>query len=59
MGKFVFLMFSGIAELERDIINERAYEGRQSAIRRNVIFGRKKGVSKEAMNMAILAESPL
>jgi len=57
MGKFIFLMFSGIAELELGLNKERSEAGLQSARRRNVIFGRKKGISEEAMKKAILAES--
>lgn len=57
MGKFIFLLFSGIAELELGLNRERSEAGRQSARRRNAIFGRKKGISKKAMDKAILAET--
>ncbi len=40
MGKFLFTVFSGLSELERDIINERTEEGRRSAKTRGVKFGR-------------------
>ena len=56
-GKFIFLMFSGIAELERDIIIERTLAGQESARKRGVKFGRKRGLTKETQKKAILAET--
>ncbi len=56
-GKFIFTMFSGIAELERDIIIERTLAGQESARQRGVKFGGKSGLSKEAKKKAILAET--
>ncbi|MCY4129536.1 MAG: recombinase family protein [Gammaproteobacteria bacterium] len=41
MGKFLFTVFAGLSELERNIINERTEEGRASARKRGVKFGRK------------------
>jgi DNA invertase Pin-like site-specific DNA recombinase len=41
MGKFLFTVFSGLSELERDIINERTEESRRLAKNRGVKFGRK------------------
>ena len=41
MGKFLLTVFAGLSELERNIINERTEEGRASAKRHGVKFGRK------------------
>ena len=41
MGKFLLTVFSGLSELERNLINERTEEGRVSAKKRGVKFGRK------------------
>ena len=41
MGKFLLTVFAGLSELERNIINERTEEGRTSAKKRGVKFGRK------------------
>jgi len=41
MGKFLLTVFAGLSELERNIINERTDEGRVSARKRGVKFGRK------------------
>lgn len=41
MGKFLLTVFAGLSELERNLINERTDEGRTSAIKRGVKFGRK------------------
>ena len=41
MGKFLLTVFAGLSELERNIINERTEEGRVSARKRGVKFGRK------------------
>ena len=40
-GKVFTYCFCGLSELERSIINERTEEGRASAKRRGVKFGRK------------------
>lgn len=56
-GKFIFTMFSGIAELERDIIIERTLAGQESARQRGVKFGRKRGLTAETKKKAILAET--
>jgi DNA invertase Pin-like site-specific DNA recombinase len=56
-GKFIFTMFSGIAELERDIIIERTLAGQESARKRGVKFGRKRGLTEKAKKKAILAET--
>ncbi|MDH3664632.1 MAG: recombinase family protein [Alphaproteobacteria bacterium] len=41
MGRFLTTVFAGLSELERRIINERTEEGRASARKRGVKFGRK------------------
>ena len=41
MGKFPLTVFAGLSELERNLIRDRTEEGRQSARRRGVRFGRK------------------
>jgi len=55
-GKFVYTLFSAVAELERDILIERTVAGQESARRRGVKFGRKKGLSREAQKKARLAK---
>ena len=40
-GKFLLTVFSGLSELERNLIKDRTEEGRQSAHKRGVKFGRK------------------
>ncbi len=56
-GKFIFNMFSAMAQLERDIIAERTTAGLEAAKRRGVKIGRKRGLSKKNKEKAILAES--
>ncbi len=41
MGKFLLTVFAGLSELERNLINDRTEEGRISARKRGVKFGRK------------------
>ena len=41
MGTFLLTVFAGLSELERNLINERTDEGRISAKKRGVKFGRK------------------
>ena len=41
MGKFLLTVFAGLSELERSLINDRTEEGRKSAQKRGVKFGRK------------------
>ena len=41
MGKFLLTVFAGLSELERNLINKRTEEGRASAKKRGVKFGRK------------------
>ena len=56
-GRFVFNIFASLAELERDIIRERTKAGLSAARSRGRIGGRPKGLSKEAENKALAAES--
>src|SRR5680860_1278376 len=56
-GKFVITLFGVVAQLERDIIIERTSPDLKSDKRRGIQLGRKKGLSKEAGQKAILAAS--
>ena len=40
-GEFLLTVFAGLSELERNLIKDRTEEGRQSARKRGVKFGRK------------------
>ena len=40
MGKFIFTIFSGVAELERDLIRERVRAGLQHARQKGIKLGR-------------------
>lgn len=48
MGKFTMHIFAALAEFERNVILERTREGREAALKRGKVFGRPKGLSKEA-----------
>lgn len=50
MGKFLLTVFSGLAELERNLITERTEEGRAYAKRNGVRFGRKPKLTKHQQN---------
>ncbi|HBN22813.1 MAG TPA: resolvase [Holosporales bacterium] len=50
MGKFLLTVFSGLAELERNLISERTEEGRAYAIRNGVRFGRKPKLTTHQQN---------
>lgn len=56
-GKLTFHLFAALAEFERDIISERTKAGLASARARGRTGGRKKGLSKEAKDKAMLAET--
>jgi len=56
-GKFVITLFGAVAQLERDIIIERTSAGLKSARGRGIQLGRKRGISKQAEQKAILAAS--
>ena len=51
-GKFVFTLFSAVAQLERDLIIDRTNAGLQAAALRGRKGGRKPGLSKEAKKKA-------
>ena len=55
-GRFTFNIFASLAEFEREIIRERTMAGLSAAKARGRIGGRKPGLSKEAMNKAIVAK---
>lgn len=50
MGKFLLTVFAGLSELERNLINERTDEGRTSAKKRGVKFGRKTKLTPHQQN---------
>lgn len=56
-GKLTFHLFAALAEFERDIIRERTKAGLASARARGRKGGRPRGISKAAMDKAIIAES--
>lgn len=56
-GKLTFHLFAALAEFERDIISERTKAGLASARARGRTGGRPKGLSKEASDKAMLAET--
>lgn len=56
-GKFVFHLFSSLAEFERDLIRQRTQAGLKSARARGRIGGRPKGLSPKAEETAIVCET--
>ena len=56
-GRFVFTLFSAIAQLERDIIIERTNAGLAAARKRGRKGGRPSGLTKEAKRKAALCKS--
>ena len=56
-GKFVFILFGAVAQLERDILIERTNAGLAAARKRGRTGGRKPGLSKEAEKKAIIVET--
>lgn len=56
-GKLTFRLFASLAEFERDIIRERTKAGLETARARGRKGGRPKGLSKEAKDKAIIAET--
>ena len=56
-GKLTFHLFAALAEFERDIIRERTKAGLESARARGRKGGRPKGLSEQAKNKAIIAET--
>ena len=55
-GKLTFHLFAALAEFERDIIRERTLAGLAAARARGRKGGRKKGLSKKAEHIAVVAE---
>ncbi|KTD15851.1 DNA-invertase hin [Legionella gratiana] len=56
-GRMVFGIFATLAEFERELIRERTQAGLNSARARGRKGGRPKGMSKEAMEKAAIAEA--
>lgn len=56
-GKLTFHLFASLAEFERDIIRERTKAGLEAARARGRKGGRPKGLSKEAQDKAMIAET--
>lgn len=56
-GKLTFHLFASLAEFERDIIRERTKAGLEAARARGRKGGRPKGLSKEAKDKAMIAET--
>lgn len=56
-GRFVFNVFAALAEFERDVIRERTKAGLAAARARGRVGGRKKGLTPEAEDKAMLAET--
>ena len=56
-GKLTFHLFASLAEFERDIIRERTKAGLEAARARGRKGGRPKGLTKEAKDKAMLAET--
>lgn len=56
-GKLLFTLLGAIAEFERDLISERAAEGRAKAMERGVKFGRKEKLDAAQVN-ALRKELP-
>jgi DNA invertase Pin-like site-specific DNA recombinase len=55
-GRLVLNLFASLAEFERDLILERTKAGLESARARGRKGGRRKGLTKEAQQAAMLAE---
>ena len=55
-GRFVYTLFSAVAQLERDLIRERTRAGLDAAAKRGRKGGRRPGLSKEAEKKAIVVE---
>lgn len=56
-GRMIFGIFATLAEFERELIRERTQAGLKSARARGRKGGRPKGMSKEAMEKAAIAEA--
>lgn len=56
-GKLTFHLFAALAEFEKDIIRERTKAGLEAARARGRRGGRPKGLTKEARDKAMIAET--
>lgn len=56
-GKLLFNMIGVVAEFEREMINERAAEGRKAAMEKGVKFGRKKALESNDVDAIRLMAS--
>jgi DNA invertase Pin-like site-specific DNA recombinase len=56
-GRFIFNVFASLAEFERDLIRERTQAGLQAARARGRTGGRPEGLSAEAEEKAMAAET--
>lgn len=56
-GRLVFNIFASLAEFERDLIRERTQAGLEAARARGRTGGRPRGLSKEAKQKAMAAET--
>ncbi len=56
-GRLVFGIFASLAEFERELIRERTQAGLNSARARGRKGGRPKGMSKLAIEKAVIAEA--
>lgn len=62
MGSFLLTVFAGLSELERSLIKERTEEGRKSAIKRGVKFGRKPKLTehqREKVKKMLIEDQPI
>ena len=55
VGKLIITVMAGIAEFERDLIQQRSRDGREAAKRRGVKFGRPKKLSNKQTELIIEA----
>jgi DNA invertase Pin-like site-specific DNA recombinase len=56
-GKLTFHLFAALAEFEKDIIRERTKAGLEAARARGRLGGRPRGLTKEARDKAMIAET--
>ncbi len=56
-GKMIITVMAGVAEFERDLIQQRAKDGRQAAVKRGVVFGRRSKLSQQQIGLIRSARS--
>jgi DNA invertase Pin-like site-specific DNA recombinase len=56
-GRLIFNLFASLAEFEREVIRERTIAGLKAARARGRHGGRQKGISKDSLSKAIIAQS--